>query len=116
MKRADAWGTSPDLLSTDKHPTTATNNRFFIRLPRNVIALSLVSLFNDASSELIYPLLPLFLMGTLGLSAQFIGLLEGIAESASGLLRFPAGWLSDFLLAAIEASSGLRPSRQSSGC
>jgi MFS family permease len=65
------------------------------RLPRNVIALGLVSLFNDASSEIIYPLLPLFLTGTLGASKSFVGLVEGISESASSLLKLPAGWLSD---------------------
>jgi MFS family permease len=66
-----------------------------LRLPRNVIALSLVSLFNDASSEIIYPLLPLFLTGALGASASFIGLIEGVTESASSLLKYPAGRLSD---------------------
>jgi MFS family permease len=65
------------------------------RLSRNVIALGLVSLFNDASSEIIYPLLPLFLTATLGASAQFIGLIEGLTESASSLLKLPAGYLSD---------------------
>jgi MFS family permease len=65
------------------------------RLPRNVIALGLVSLFNDASSEIIYPLLPLFLASTLGASMRFIGLIEGVTESASSLLKYPAGWLSD---------------------
>ncbi len=65
------------------------------RLPRNLVALGLVSLFNDASSEIIYPLLPLFLTGTLGANKQFVGLIEGITESASSLLKLPAGWLSD---------------------
>jgi MFS family permease len=91
-------------------------NHLFSRLPRNVIALGLVSLFNDASSELIYPLLPMFLTGTLGASAQFVGLMEGIAESASSLLRFPAGWLSDRLgkrkglvIAGYAVASAIRP-------
>ncbi len=68
---------------------------FRLQLPRNVIALGLVSLFNDASSEIIYPLLPLFLTGTLGASMAFVGLIEGMTESASSLLKLPAGWLSD---------------------
>lgn len=67
----------------------------FWQLPRNVVALGLVSLFNDASSEIIYPLLPLFLTGTLGASAQLLGLIEGVTESASSLLKLPAGWLAD---------------------
>ena len=51
------------------------------RLPRNVFAISLVSLLNDASSEIIYPLLPVFLFLTLGASPGIIGLIEGAAES-----------------------------------
>jgi MFS family permease len=67
------------------------------RLPRNVVALGLVSLLNDASSEIIYPLLPIFITATLGASPAFVGLIEGMAESASSLLKLPAGWLSDHL-------------------
>jgi MFS family permease len=67
------------------------------KLPRNVVALSLVSLFNDASSEIIHPLLPLFMTSTLGASVAFVGLIEGVAESTSSLLKLPAGWLSDRL-------------------
>ncbi len=71
--------------------------RKFTSLPRTVIALGLVSLFNDASGEIIYPLLPLFLTDTLGASKTFVGLVEGIAESVSSLLKLPAGWYSDHL-------------------
>ena len=69
----------------------------FTRLPRTVVTLSIVSLFNDAAGEIIYPLLPLFLTETLGASKTFVGLVEGIAESASSLLKLPAGWYSDRL-------------------
>jgi MFS family permease len=65
------------------------------RLPRNVFAISLVSLLNDASSEIIYPLLPLFLAGALGASPRVIGLIEGGAESVSSLLKLFAGYVSD---------------------
>jgi MFS family permease len=65
------------------------------RLPRNVFAISLVSLLNDASSEIIYPLLPLFLAMTLGASPAAIGLIEGAAESVSSLLKLFAGYFSD---------------------
>ncbi len=71
--------------------------RQFTSLPRTVIALGLVSLFNDASGEIIYPLLPLFLTDTLGASKTFVGLVEGIAESVSSLLKLPVGWYSDRL-------------------
>jgi len=66
-------------------------------LARNVKALSAVSFFTDVASEMIYPLLPLFLTTVLGASAAAIGVIEGIAETISSLLRLPAGWLSDRL-------------------
>jgi hypothetical protein len=56
------------------------------RLPRNVVAIGFVSLLNDASSEIIYPLLPVFLTTGLGASAKAIGLIEGLAESLSSFL------------------------------
>jgi MFS family permease len=64
-------------------------------LPRNVFAISLVSLLNDASSEIIYPLLPIFLSLTLGASPGVVGLIEGAAESMSSLLKLFAGHFSD---------------------
>ena len=67
------------------------------RLPRNVIALSLVSLLNDASSEIIYPLLPLFLTSVLRASASAIGVIEGAAETTAALLKLASGWWSDRL-------------------
>ena len=61
----------------------------------NVGALALVSLLNDASSEMIFPLLPLFLVGTLGAGPAFLGLVEGVAESTASLLKLAGGWISD---------------------
>jgi MFS family permease len=69
--------------------------RRYQRLPRNVVAIGLVSLLNDASSEIIYPLLPVFLTTSLGASARAIGVIEGLAESMSSLLKLFAGYLSD---------------------
>jgi MFS family permease len=63
----------------------------------NVLWLSLVSLLNDTASEMIYPLLPLFLVGTLGASTTLLGVIEGIAESVSSFLKLASGWLSDRL-------------------
>ena len=65
------------------------------RLPRNVLAIGLVSLLNDASSEFIYPLLPLFLTLTLGASPFAVGVIEGGAESLSGFLKLFSGYFSD---------------------
>lgn len=63
----------------------------------NVRALGMVSLLTDASTEMIYPLLPLFLTRTLGAGAVFVGLVEGVAESTASLLKLISGWLSDRL-------------------
>jgi MFS family permease len=65
------------------------------KLPRTVLALSLVSLLTDASSEIIYPLLPLFLTATLGASAGALGVIEGAAETTASLLKLVSGWWSD---------------------
>ncbi len=64
-------------------------------LPRNVWALSFVSLLNDTSSEIIYPLLPTFLALTLGATPFAIGAIEGISESTASLLKLFSGYLSD---------------------
>ncbi len=69
--------------------------RRYRRLPRNVTAIGLVSLLNDASSEIIYPLLPVFLTVGLGASARALGMIEGLAESMSSLLKLFAGYFSD---------------------
>lgn len=66
-------------------------------LSRNVVALGLVSTLTDVSSEMIYPLLPLFLTNVLGAGQTFVGLVEGIAESAASLTKLLSGWLSDRL-------------------
>ncbi|WP_025412924.1 MFS transporter [Gemmatirosa kalamazoonensis] len=65
------------------------------RLGRNVVALSAVSLFTDASSEMIYPLLPIFLQVVLGATASTVGAIEGAAESVAALLKLASGWWSD---------------------
>lgn len=66
-------------------------------LNRNVYVAGAVSFFMDVSSEMVYPLLPLFLSSVLGVNKSIIGLIEGIAESTASLLRVFSGWLSDRL-------------------
>jgi len=63
----------------------------------NVIALSAVSFFTDVSSEMIYPLIPIFLSTVLGAGAGAVGVVEGAAESTAALLKLVSGWLSDRL-------------------
>lgn len=62
---------------------------------KNIYIAGLVSLFMDISSEMIYPLVPLFLSNVLGVNKSVIGLIEGIAEATASMLRVLSGWLSD---------------------
>ena len=64
-------------------------------LPRNVKALGAVSLLNDASSEMIFPLLPVFLTGVLGAAPMSLGLIEGAAEAAAAAMKVASGRRSD---------------------
>ena len=66
-----------------------------MRLPRTVIALGAVSLFTDLSSEMIYPLLPVFLTTVLGAGPVAIGAIEGAAETVAAMLKLLSGWWSD---------------------
>lgn len=65
----------------------------------NVLAVGLVSLFTDLASEMIYPFLPVFIAGLvpLGLAPLYLGLMEGIAETTSSILKLVSGRLSDKL-------------------
>jgi MFS family permease len=64
-------------------------------MPRNVVVAGLVSLCTDVSSEMIVPVLPLFLTLVLGAPVAAVGLIEGVAESTASVLRVFAGGLSD---------------------
>lgn len=86
------------------------------RLGRNVYALGAVSFFTDVSSEMIYPLLPVFLTAVLGASAGFIGAIEGTAETTAALLKLASGWWSDrvrrrkpLVVAGYALASAVRP-------
>ena len=65
------------------------------RLPRTVWLLGLVSLFNDSASELLYPLVPLYLSSVLMAGPKALGIIEGIAEATSSLLKLFSGVLTD---------------------
>ena len=65
------------------------------RLPKQIIILSLVSLFTDMASDMLYPITPIFLSSVLGTSMAVVGLIEGLAEVTAGLLKGYFGVLSD---------------------
>src|SRR5438105_2318483 len=65
------------------------------RLRPQVILLGVISLLNDSASEMIYPLLPVFLTGTLGATPFIVGMIEGSADALSSILKYFAGLISD---------------------
>jgi MFS family permease len=65
------------------------------KIPRNVWVLGLVSFFNDVASEMVYPIVPIFMTQVLKASTTAVGLVEGIAESTAALTKFIFGYLSD---------------------
>lgn len=79
---------------------------------RNVILLGFVSFFADISSEMVYPIIPLYLTSVFGATPVLIGMIEGIAESLASLLKVFSGYVTDKyknkkLLAFIGYSTGL---------
>lgn len=62
---------------------------------RNIIMLGLVSCFADISSEMVYPLIPLYLTAAFGATPALVGMIEGIAESVASLLKVFSGYISD---------------------
>ncbi len=66
-------------------------------MPSGILALGFVSMLTDLSSELIFSLLPVFLVSVLGTNALVIGLIEGFAESIALLIRIFSGMYSDYL-------------------
>ena len=69
----------------------------------NIILLGITSLLTDASTEMVYPLIPLYLMTQLGAGPAVIGLIEGFAESLASLLKVFSGNFSDRILERYQA-------------
>ena len=83
---------------------------------RNIYLLGAVSFFNDFASEMVYPLIPVFINSVLGLGAAFIGIIEGIAETTNSVIKLFSGYFSDkfnkrkaFVIAGYTISNLLRP-------
>lgn len=70
-------------------------HRDLVRTNATVRSLGWVSLFTDLSSEMVYPITPIFLTTVLGAPAWTVGVIEGVAESTASLLKLYSGWLSD---------------------
>ena len=63
--------------------------------PSNVVLIGLTSMFVDLSTEMVYPIVPLFLTATLGATPMVVGVIEGIAESLASLLKAFSGYIGD---------------------
>ena len=77
--------------------TTTAVHRYFAGLSRNTFLLALSSLFADISTEMLYPILPVFLTDTLKASGSVVGLIEGIASATQNIVQGLSGSLSDRL-------------------
>ncbi len=79
------------MLEEAKKPTK------ILGISKNVLGMGAVSFLNDASSDMVFPFIGIFLTTTLGASAAFVGLVEGVADSTASILKIFSGRLSDKL-------------------
>ncbi len=79
-----------------KTPISTSSAKPLFRLPKNVYLLGFFSFFNDLTSDMIGPLLPVFL-ASMGYGAEFLGLMEGVANALSNITKLLAGWKADQL-------------------
>ncbi len=91
-------------------------NQIFKGITKNIFILGLVSLFTDLSSQMVFPLIPLFLTTVLGAGVYAVGIVEGAAETAASLLKVISGYWSDkikkrksFILFGYSLSSITKP-------
>ena len=82
---------------------TRTTNGYFAGISRNTFLLALTSLFADISTEMLIPILPIFLTQTLRASGSVVGLIEGIAGATQNITQGISGSLSDELFAKAKA-------------
>lgn len=71
--------------------------KYFSGLSRNTFLLAIASLFADISTEMLYPVLPIFLTQNLKAGGSIVGLIEGIATATQNIIQGFSGWLSDKL-------------------
>lgn len=95
---------------------TSAQRQRLKKIPRNVLILGFVSFFTDVASEMVIPLLPIFLTSVLGATALAVGWIEGLADATASLLKLLSGRWSDRLgrrrplvIAGYTLSSLVRP-------
>ena len=77
--------------------TSPLIQRYYVGLSRNTFLLALSSLFADISTEMLYPVLPVFLTQTLNASGTIVGLVDGVAQATQNIVQGFSGALSDKL-------------------
>lgn len=75
----------------------ASFRKYFTGLSKNTYLLALASLFSDISTEMLYPVLPIFLTQTLKAGGSIVGIVEGVAQATQNIVQGFSGWLSDKL-------------------
>src|SRR6476469_4844207 len=91
----DSDRTLTPALSRGERGQTLSLLQSVLSLPRTVWLLAAISLVNDAASDMIYPLVPLYLASVLMAGPKALGIIEGIAEAVSSLIKLAAGVLAD---------------------
>src|SRR5579863_8247659 len=111
MKKPEDLGKAGGITSSLPEPPQRNK-----KIPGSVITLGWVSFFTDMASEMIYPLIPLFLVQTLGASPALLGIIDGLPEGVGSGLRWFAGAWSDrtgkrkpFVLAGYSISAVSKP-------
>ncbi len=101
--------------ASDELKKKRIKRHIFAGISTNVLVLGIVSLLTDMSSEMIYPILPLFLTA-IGATGLVIGLIEGASETTASLIKVISGWYSDryrrrkpFILGGYGASTAVKP-------
>lgn len=69
--------------------------KYFYGLTKNTLLLAFASLFSDISTEMLYPILPIYLTQYLNANGSIVGLIEGIAQATQNIVQGFSGWLSD---------------------
>lgn len=76
-------------------PNSKTKTKRIFTMNPIIVALGFISLFTDLSSNMIVPILPLYLSSVLHVQTSSIGIIEGIAESTASILKLFSGWITD---------------------
>src|SRR5205814_9697364 len=71
--------------------------KYFSGLTKNSILIAFASLFSDISTEMLYPILPIYLTQYLKANGSIVGIIEGIAQATQNIIQGFSGWLSDML-------------------